>query len=155
VLGFCVAALPASTATQAPFDQHQLVEYRLTEPVFKRFAHATRVIAAASRKEPRLEQSPLFTKQVMVSGDVMEGATELHARLEQEPAFRDALFAADIEAREFTMFALTLFAARLGQGFVKAGLIHVMPDTVAGGNVAFAEAHQGEIAALFADLGIK
>jgi hypothetical protein len=148
------AALTVSAAAQQPrFDQHQLAEYRLTDPLFMPFAHATRLIAAASRKDPGLE--PLFTKQVMVSGDVLEGAAQLHARLEQERAFRDALFAAGIDAREYTMFALALFAARLAHGFVKAGLIHVMPDTVAGGNVAFVEAHQADIGALFTDLGVE
>jgi hypothetical protein len=154
-LGFCLGILPVSAAAQQPFDQKELAAYRLTDPVFSRFVHATRLIADASRKEPRLEQAPLFTKQIAVLGDVLEMAAELHARLEQEPAFRSALFAAEIDAREFTMFALALFAARLAHGFVKAGLIHVMPDGVAGANVAFAEAHQVEIGTLFAELGLE
>ncbi len=153
-LGLCLGVLPAVATSQRPVDQKELAEYRLTEPVFKRFAHAARLIIAASRKEPRLEQAPLFTRQIAVSGDVVEMAALLQARLEQEPAFRDALFAAQIDAREFTTFALALFAARLAQGFVKAGLIYVMPDGVAGGNVAFAEAHQVEIGALFAEIGV-
>src|SRR5262245_52222993 len=123
VLGLCLAVLAASPAAQQPFDQQELAAYRLADPVYNRFAHATRLIVAASRKEPRLEEAPLFTKQVMVSGDVLEGAASLQTRLEQEPAFRAALFAADIDAREYTMFALALFAARLAHGFVKAGLI--------------------------------
>jgi hypothetical protein len=154
-LGFCLAVLPAFAAAQQPFDQRELAAYRLTEPVYMRFAHAARLITAASRKEPRLEQTPLFTKQIAVSGDVMEMAALLRARLEQEPAFRTALFAAEIDAREFTTFALALFAARLAHGFVKADVIHVMPDSVAGGNVAFAEAHQAEIGALFAEMGVE
>jgi hypothetical protein len=154
-LGVSLAVLAVSPAAQQPFDQHELAAYRLADPVYRRFVHATRLIVAASRKDPRLEQAPLFTKQVMVSGDVLEGAASLHARLEQEPAFRTALFAAEIDAREYTMFALTLFAARLAHGFVKAGLIHVMPDSVAGGNVAFVEANQQEIVALFQELGVE
>ena len=154
-LGFCLALLPALAAAQRPFDRKELATYRLTEPVYKRFAHATRLITAASRNEPRLARAPLFTKQIAVSGDVLEMAELLDARLEQEPAFTSALFAAEIDAREFTTFALALFAARLAHGFVKAGLIHVMPDGVAGGNVAFAEAHQAEIGALFAEIGVE
>jgi hypothetical protein len=34
-------------------------------------------------------------------------------------------------------------------------LIHVMPDTVAGENVAFVDAHQLEIGALFRELGVE
>jgi hypothetical protein len=153
--GVCLALLSASAATQQPFDQPALAAYRLTEPVFKRFAHATHLIAEVSRKDARLAQTPLFTRQVTVSGDVMEGAAHLQARLEQEPAFRNALFAAETDAKEYTMFALALFAARLADGFVKAGLIHVMPDGVAGSNVAFADAHRVEIGALFSELGVK
>ena len=153
-IGVCLALLPASAAAQ-PFDRHELAAYRLTEPVFKRFAHATHLIAQASRKDARLAQTPLFTMQVTVSGDVMEGAALLQARLEQEPAFRNALFAAETDAKEYTMFALALFAARLADGFVKAKLIHVMPDGVAGGNVAFADAHRAEIGALLSELGVK
>jgi hypothetical protein len=154
-LGFSLAILPAFAAAQQPFNQKELAAYRLTEPVYMRFAHAARLISAASRKEPRLEQAPLFTKQIALSGDILEMAALLRARLEEEPAFRTALFAAEIDAHEFTTFALALFAARLAHGFVKAGLIHVMPDGVAGGNVAFAEAHRVEIGALFAEIGIE
>ena len=154
-VGVCLALLSASAAAQQPFDQHELAAYRLTEPVFKRFAHATHLIAEASRKDARLAQTPLFTRQLTVSGDVMEGATLLQARLEQEPTFRNALFAAETDAKEYTMFALALFAARLADGFVKAGLIYVMPDGVAGGNVAFADAHRVEIGALFSEFGVE
>ena len=154
-LGFWLAVLPAFAAAQQPFDQKALAAYRLTEPVYLRFAHAARLITAASRKEPRLERAPLFTKQFAVSGDVLEMAALLSARLDQEPAFRSALFAAEIDAHEFTTFALALFAARLADGFVKAHLIHVMPDGVPGGNVAFVEAHEAEIRALFAEIGVE
>jgi hypothetical protein len=154
-LGFCLGVLPAFAAAQRPFDQKELAAYRLTEPVYLRFAHAARLISAASRNEPRLEQAPLFTKQIAVSGDILEMAALLRARLEEEPAFRSALFAAEIDAHEFTTFALALFAARLADGFVKAHLIHVMPDGVPGGNVAFVEAHEAEIGALFAEIGVE
>jgi len=155
VVGFSLAILPAFVAAQQPFVQRELAAYRLTEPVYLRFAHAARLITAASRKDPRLEQAPLFTKQIAVSGDILEMAALLNARLDEEPAFRSALFAAEIDAHEFTTFALALFAARLAQGFVKAGLIYVMPDGVPGGNVAFVEAHQVEIGALFTEIGIE
>ena len=154
-LAFCLGVLPAFAAAQQPFDQREIAAYRLTEPVYLRFAHAARIITEASRKEPRLERTPLFTKQFAVSGDVLEMATQLSDRLDQEPAFRSALFAAEIDAHEFTTFALALFAARLALGFVKAHLIHVMPDGVAGGNVAFVEAHDTEIGALFAEIGVE
>jgi hypothetical protein len=85
---------------------------------------------------------------------VLEMAALLNARLDDEPAFRSALFAAEIDAHEFTIFALALFAAQLAHGFVDAKVIYVMPDSVAGGNVAFVEAHQIEIVALFKEIGV-
>jgi hypothetical protein len=154
VVGLCLVVASTPVMAQRPIDQKELAAYRLTEPVYKRFAHAARLVTAASRKEPRLEEAPLFTKQIAVSGDAPEMAALLHARLEQEPAFRGALFAAEIDAREFTLFALALFAARLAHGFAKEGLIHVMPDSVAGRNVAFADAHQTEIGVLLAEIGV-
>jgi hypothetical protein len=155
-LAFCVAGFPSpANAQQRPLDRQELATYRLTEPVYERFAHAARLIAAASRNDARLSQTPLFTKEIAITGDVLEGAATLQSRLEQEPAFRDALFAAEIDGREFTTFALALLGARLALGFVQAKLIYVMPDGVAGGNVAFVEAHQADIKALFAELGIE
>jgi hypothetical protein len=154
-LGLCLAATPVTAAVQRPFDQPELAAYRLTEPVYKRFAHAARLIADASRKQPRLEQSPLFTKEIAVSGDLPEMAAALQARLEQEPAFAGALFAAQIDAREFATFALVLVGAHLAHGFREAGLIHVMPGGIPADNVAFVEAHQVDIGALFAELGVE
>jgi len=153
-LALGMVLLQASAAAQ-PFDQKELAAYQLTEPVYTRFAHAARLIAAAARNDPRLAEAPLFTKEIAVTGDVLEVAALLQSRLEQEAAFRDALFAADLDAREFTMFAIALFGARLAVGFVKAKLIYVMPDGVAGRNVAFVEAHQADIKTLFAELGIE
>jgi hypothetical protein len=154
-LGLCCSGRPAIADAQQPIDQKELAAYRLTEPVFERFARGARLIVAASRKEPRLDEPPLFTKEIAVSGEAVAMAAQLQARLEEEHAFRSALFAAEIDAREFTKFALTLFAARLAHGFVQAGLIHVMPETIAGANVAFTAMHQAHITALFAEMGIK
>ena len=147
-------ASSAVVTAQRPIDQRELAEYRLTEPVYERFAHGARLIVAASRKQPSLEEAPLFTRDTAVSGNAVEVAALLLARLEQEPAFRTALFAADIDAREFTLFALALFGARLAHGLIQAGVIHVMPESVAGGNVAFVAARQVEIQALLAQMGI-
>jgi hypothetical protein len=152
ILAWWMAVLPSSAAFQRPIDQKELAAYALTEPVYTRFAHAVRLVAAASRNDPRLAATPLFTKEIAVTGDVVEAAAVLQSRLEQEQAFRNALFAAEVDAREFTTFALALLAARLAHGFLKAGLIYVMPDTVAGRNVAFVAAHEAEMEALLVAL---
>jgi hypothetical protein len=153
--GVCLVLAPLGARAQQPIDQQELAAYRLTDPVLQRFAHAARLVASAARSDPRLAQTPLFTKEIAITGDVREMAAELQTRLDSEPAYRTALFAAEIDAREFTTFALALFAARLAQGFIDAKLIYVMPDTVAGQNVAFVQARQTEIRTLFADLGVE
>jgi hypothetical protein len=144
-----------SGRVQTPFTAQQLADYRLTVPVFRQFVQASRLIAAATRSDPKFERAPLFTREVAVSGDAPAAAAELEARLKGEPALADALRAAKLTAREYTTFALALLAARLAHGFVDAGVLRGVPAGVAADNVAFVEAHQAEIAAVFDELGIS
>lgn len=132
----------------------ELADYRLTADVFKQFEHASRLIAAARQNDPALADEPLLTREVSVTGDAVAMAGELEARLLKHPKFADALFAADISAREYTKFALALIAARLAHGFVKAGVLHRIPAGVATDNVAFVETHDAAIRAVLQKLGV-
>jgi hypothetical protein len=143
------------SASQAPIDAKELANYRLSADVFKRFAHATRLIAAAMRRDPRFERDPLITRDISVSGEAAEMANALHARLDSEPALAPALFAADMTTREYVTFAIALFGARLAHGFVKSGAMRRVPPGVAADNVAFVDAHDTEIAALLKQLGLE
>ena len=150
-----VLAAICTPVSQRGFDAKELAAYRLTPAVFKRFAHATRLIAAISEREARFQKEPLFTREISVAGDAPEMATALEKRLDSDPSLAAALFAADIGAHEYAAFAISLFAARLAQGFLKSGAMRRVPAGVAADNVAFADAHATEIAALLKQLKLE
>ena len=151
---FCGTADPAG-ATQAQTFVTEIAEYRLTPPAFARFEHASTLISAAIRDDPRFIKNPLFTHEVAVSGDLDDSAAQLEARLRSEPALDGALVTARITAREYTTFALALIAARLAHGFVKSGVLRGVPAGVAADNVAFVDAHQAAIIDLLKRLGVE
>ena len=150
-----VAAIGILGQTQAQLTVRDLAGYRLTAPVLERFDRASGLIAAATRDDPRAAANPLFTREVLVTGDVAEVAPALEARLANEPALAGALATAKISARDYTTFALALFAARLAHGFVKSGAMRFVPPGVAADNVAFVETHEAKIAALLQMLGVE
>jgi hypothetical protein len=154
VLGFCLLS-PAPARTQPVFDARDLANYRLSLPVFTRFAHATRLLAARMREDSRYQRDPLFSKDVSVTGDAAAMATALRNRLDSDPAFSGALFAADISAHEYATFALALVAARLAHGFVEAGVLRRLPSGVATENVAFVREHLADVRRALAQLGLE
>lgn len=151
----CSSLGGSPAALQVLFTVEELAQYRLREPVFQRFGHASRLIAAAIDRDPALQRQPLFTREVTVLDDAPAAATALAARLEREPAFAAAMKAADISAPDYTRFALGLFAARMAHGFLASGALRLVPPGVASDNVAFVEAHQAEIAALLELFGLE
>lgn len=147
--------LGAASAHAQPFDAKQLASYRLTVPVFTRFAHATRLMASQLRSEPRFEDNPLFSRDVSVAGEAVEMATALRARLDNDAGLAAALFAADISAREYATFALALLAARLAHGFLESGAMRRVPPGIASENVAFVRAHLPAIRVVLTQLGLE
>ncbi|HUE88093.1 MAG TPA: hypothetical protein VMO26_18620 [Vicinamibacterales bacterium] len=154
VLGFCLSA-PLPAFSQPPFDAKQLANYRLSLPVFKRFAHATRLLAPVLRSDPSYQQDPLFSKEISVAGDAVEMATALRERLDGDAALAAALFAADISAHEYATFALALLAARLAHGFMDSGVLRRVPPGVAADNVGFVRDHLADIRRALAQLGLE
>ena len=140
---------------QASFNEKELASYRLTTAVLKRFAHATRLIAAAMQRDARFADQPLITREISVSGDAPEMAAALQHRLDSEPALTAALFAAEISAHEYATCALALFAARLAQGFRNSGAMRRVPEGVAADNVSFVNAHESEVATLLKQLHLE
>lgn len=145
---------PALRAHQR-FEAQELAAYRLTEEVFQRFAHATRVIAKVIRSDERFVAAPLITREILRDGDAADMAATLHHRLEDDAALAAALFAADITARDYAAFAIALFAARLAHGFVKSGAMRRVPPGVATDNVAFIARHETDVAALLQQLNLE
>lgn len=149
-----ICALSSVSAAQ-PFDAQQLASYRLTLPVFARFAHATRLLASQMRNDPRFDREPLFSRDVSVAGDAVEMATALRTRLDSDATLAAALFAADISAHEYATFALALVGARLAHGFLESGAMRRVPPGVAADNVAFVREHLAAIRTALTHLGLE
>ena len=140
---------------QDTFNIKDLSEYRLSDPVFKQFVHATRLIVTATAADPRLASEPLFTRDESVLDDVVAAAGRVEARLKFEPRYAAALRIAGISAHEYTTFGLTLFAARMAHGFLKSGAIRGVMKGAASENVAFVAAHEQEVVAVLQSLGVE
>lgn len=140
---------------QDAFDASELAAYRLTDPVFRRFAHATRLIGKTLRTDERFRDAPLITRDIWVAGEAVDMATQLRTRLENDASLSAALFAADISAREYAAFAIALFGAHLAHGFVRSGAMRRVPAGVAADNVAFVDARDAEITALLKQLTLE
>jgi hypothetical protein len=150
-----VALLAASAMPRAEeIGLREMAAYRLTLPEFERFVRASRSIVEVTLTDPRFRDAPLFTKEVAVFGDAALTATALAKRLEADPELAAALQKARMTAREYAMFAVVLFAARMAHGFVSTGVLRDVPAGVPADNVAFVAAHAPRIAALLKEIGV-
>jgi hypothetical protein len=140
---------------QAPIDVYELADYRLTTEVFERFLQATERIGTVTREDSAFTYAPLFTKDVALSGDAVAEVAGLVARLENHPGLAAALSAANITAREYAKFALTLIVAHLAHGFLTSGVLPRVPEGAPTINVEFVKAHDSEVTAVLATLGIR
>ena len=140
---------------QAPIDVYELADYRLTTEMFERFVQATKGIADVTRNDAAFTYAPLFTKDVALSGDAVAEAAGLVARLENHTGLAAALAAANLTAREYTKFALTLIVAHLAHGFLTTGVLPRVPSGAPTINVEFVKAHDSEVTAVLATLGIR
>ncbi len=144
-----------SLAGQPAIDVKELAGYRLTAAVFAQFAEASRSIADVTRTDPAFADSPLFTREISLSGDAPLMAAALEASLRQHPALARALRTAKITPREYTRFALALIGAHLAHGFVEAGVLRTGPAGVAADNVAFVDQHEAQIVDILKLLGLE
>ena len=155
MLALLLIAAGLQAAAPPPLTAKELAAYRLTMAAFEPFERASQLIGDATDSDPRLAAEPLFPREVSVLEDVAVVAPALEARLAAEPAVAAALRAAKISARDYTTFALALFAARLAHGFVKSGAIRFVPPGVASDNVAFITQHEARVAAVLHRLGVE
>jgi hypothetical protein len=136
------AAVQPTTA----FDLKELATYRLTVPVLEQFDRATRLLGDVTRGDPAFAAQPLFNRDISLSGDAPVMAAALEARLRSDVRLVNAVRTAGLTAREYTKFALSLFAAHLAHGFVKSGVLAAVPAGVATENVNFIAAHAEQVA---------
>ncbi len=62
---------------------------------------------------------------------------------------------AKLTPREYAKFAIVLLAAHLAHGFVKAGVLQRVPAGAPTNNVEFVKAHEAEVTAVLAELGVR
>ncbi|HEU4690934.1 MAG TPA: hypothetical protein VFS23_21345 [Vicinamibacterales bacterium] len=146
---------PVSSSAQAPIDVYDLADYRLTPEVFKQFVQASQRVGEITRSDSQFTFAPLFTKEVVLSGDAVAMATGLVARLDNHAGLTAALQTAKLTSREYSKFAITLVAAHMAHGFIKAGVLPRVPDGAPTHNVEFVETHQTEVTAVLAELGMR
>ena len=145
----------APAHAQAPVDVYDLADYRLTPEVFKQFVQASQKIGEITRSDSAFTHAPLFTREVVLSGDAPEEAAGLMSRLDNHTGLTAALQAAKLTSREYSKFAITLVAAHMAHGFIKAGVLPRVPDGAPTHNVNFVDTHQTEVTAVLADLGMR
>jgi hypothetical protein len=156
ILAVAVAAWhPGAAHAQAPIDVYDLADYRLTPEVFKQFVQASREIGEITRRDSAFTYAPLFTKEVALSGDAVEMAAGLVSRLENHVGLATALQTAKLTSREYSKFAITLVAAHMANGFIKAGVLQRVPAGAPTHNVEFVDTHQTEVMSVLADLGVR
>ena len=123
--------------------------------IFEQFVQASRLIAEITRHDTAFTYAPLFTKEVALSGDAPAMAAGLVARLENHTGLTTALQTAKLTSREYTKFAIALLAAHMAHGFVKAGVLQRVPAGAPTHNVDFVNAHEPEVTAVLAELGVR
>lgn len=156
ILASLLAVSPrALIAQQAPFTVYDLADYRLTQQVFDQFVQASARIADITEHDPAFRYAPLFTKDVALSGDATVVAQGLAARLENHPGLAAAVADAKLTPREYAKFAISLVAAHLAHGFVKAGVLQRVPDGAPTINVDFVKTHEADVTAVLARLGVQ
>lgn len=149
----CPPIVPA--LAQSPIEASELADYRLTAAVFERFVQANVAVVEITERDLAFADAPLFTKDFALSGDAAAEAARLMARLSNHAGLTSALGAAKITAREYSTFAMTLIAAHLAHGFLKSGAMSRVPPGAPASNVEFVKAHERDVAAALAALGIR
>lgn len=147
--------MPAPLAAQTAIDVYELADYRLTADVFERFVQASSRIAEITGADSSFTYAPLFTKELALSGDAVAEAASLVARLEHHTGLAGALDAAKLTPREYAKFAITLIVAHLAHGFLTSGVLPRVPSGAPANNVEFVKAHESDVAAALATLGIR
>lgn len=147
--------LGVASARGQAIDVYELADYRLTPDAFERFVQATTALTAITDHDPAFTYAPLFTKDVALSGDAVAEIKGLVARLENHPGLVAALNTAAITPREYAKFALTLIVAHLANGFLTSGVLPRVPAGAPTHNVEFIKAHEADVSATLARLGIR
>ena len=155
VLATIAGLVTPAVTEQSPIDVYELADYRLTTDVFDRFVQANARIVNIIEEDASFNDAPLFTKDMLLSGDAVAEAAGLMARLANHAGLAAALESAMITPREYTKFVITLIAARLAHGFLKEGVLPRVPAGAPTSNVEFVKTREAAVLAALASLGIR
>jgi hypothetical protein len=147
--------VPDQQADRGTIDRRELAEYHLTTADFEQFRDASQRIAIVTAQDASFQAQPLFSREIVQSGDVIEASAALEARLRGHAGLSGALKAANMSARDYTKCALTLVAARLALGFLDSGVLKTVPRGAAADNVAFVRKHRTLVDDLLKELAIE
>lgn len=84
------------------------------------------------------------------AGALSQGRTigEMAQAIDAHPQLSSAVKSAGLSSREFATLQLALMQASFAQGFMKAGTLETLPNSVNPENVRFLQEHEAEIRAL-------
>lgn len=109
------AAGPAAGSGDADLDE--ITDYRLTMDAVRRYYQAQRNVYQAMRDDPGLAK-----RMDRGTTDAAEfSLDEMEARYEEVPEVREAIAAAGLDTRDFSVITLTLFQSAFAQGAVEMG----------------------------------
>jgi hypothetical protein len=87
-------------------------------------------------------------------GDDQEPKTlgDMARRIEREPDLANAIRGAGLDTREYSLLALSFFNAMFAHDMKKTGAIKELPADILPENIAFIQANEAELSAIFAQL---
>ena len=86
-------------ADRGNIDRRELAEYHLTTADFEQFRNASQRIAIVIAHDASFQAHPLFSREIVQSGDVTDASAALEARLRSDAGLSEALKAAKVKCR--------------------------------------------------------
>lgn len=153
-IGLAVTLVGLIAPSQA-VDRKTLASYRLTPAVLETFQQASRQIVSVITRDASFRSAPLFSRDIVQAGDLIEAAIQLETRINEHAGLAAALRSTKMTPHDYTTFALSMMGARLAFGFVESGVLKSVPAGVAADNVAFVRAHRAAVDHLLTTLGVE
>jgi hypothetical protein len=137
---------PLTDPTPAP---GAAADHRLTRPDVERFAEASKQLRLLAERDP----GPMRRLRAREGAARSTSLEETTARLDGEPAVREAIESAGLTTREYALITVTLSEAILVQQALAQGSIDRPPPGVSEENLEFVRTHRDEISRLLAEVG--
>jgi hypothetical protein len=123
-------------------------DHRLTRSDVERFAEASKQLRLLAERDP----GPMRRLRAREGAARSASLEETVARLDAEPAVREAIESAGLTTREYALITVTLSEAILVQQALAHGSIDRPPPGVSQENLDFVRTHRDEISRLLAEV---